>query len=88
MPFWQPFVTVMAGKQFVENTSSCSIRIITPLFYRINIKPPDSALGQPLRMVAHASKRGYPLNLRRRRGKGHIMVMEFVEVGGCGSAVE
>ena len=40
------------------------------------MKPRNSALSQPLWMVAYASKRGYPLNLRHRRGKWHTMVMD------------
>ena len=44
----------------------------------IHIKPCHSALSQPLRMAAHVLKRGDPLNIRRRRGKRHTMVMMFV----------
>jgi hypothetical protein len=37
MPFWPPFL--MAGKQFVKNTSSGRIKLTTPLFYRFTLNP-------------------------------------------------
>ncbi len=41
-------------------------------------KPNVSALGQPLRMAAHASDWGNTLNPRCRRGKRLTMVVMFV----------
>jgi hypothetical protein len=59
--------------------SSPRIKLITWLFYQI-IKPNISALGQPLRMAAHAPDWGNSLNPRRKRGKRLTMVVMFV---GC-----
>ena len=44
----------------------------------IYIKPSITALGQPLRMAAHALDWGDSLNRRRRGGKRNTMVMMFV----------
>ena len=51
MLFRQPFF--MAGKQIVENTSSCRNKLISLIY----IKPHKRVLGQPLRMAAHSLKR-------------------------------
>jgi hypothetical protein len=48
----------------------------------IRIKPRISALGQALRMAAHLSNWGDPLNLRRRGGKRVTIVTMFVR-GSC-----
>ncbi len=44
----------------------------------IHVKPHDSALGQPLQMVAHASNWGVSLNQCRRGGNRLTLVMMFV----------
>ena len=75
MQFMQLFL--MVGKCFVKNTLSCFLNYI---------KPQNIALGQSLWMVPHASNWGYQLNLRRRRGKRHTIVMMFVR--GVKSAVK
>ena len=48
----------------------------------IYMEPHDSALGQPLRMAAHALDWGDSLNRHRRGGKRSTMVMMFVG-GSC-----
>ena len=45
MPFWPPFL--MAGEQFVENTSSCGIKLIAMLFYQIKQKRAQAPLANP-----------------------------------------
>jgi hypothetical protein len=58
--------------QFVENTSSHWIKLITSLIYWFifdSYKTPCQSLSQPLRMAAHVSKQGNPYIPRRRRSK-------------------
>jgi len=58
----------MAGERLVENSSSSRIKLISLLVYCL------TALGQPLRMAAHASDWGVLLNQRRRGCKQVTMV--------------
>jgi hypothetical protein len=76
MPFQQPFL--MAGKQIVENTSSCRIKFIISVIISFYIKPRLSALGQPLWMAANTLDWGDSLNRRHRWGKRNTTVMMFV----------
>ena len=67
MPFRPPFLA--AGERFVENKMSCSIKLISLLFYWF-LYPRLRALGQPMRMAAHTSDWGNSLNRRRRGANG------------------
>ena len=78
MPFWPQFVTV--GERFVENTSSCRIKLIMLLFYQNILNPEQAPLGQLLQMAAHASDWGNSLNPCRMGGNELTMVKIFV---GC-----
>jgi hypothetical protein len=65
MPFRPPFVAQLNNYANI-------------LTIRIKLKSSVSALGQPLRMAAHASDWGNSLNQRCRGGEWNTMVMMFV----------
>ena len=70
MLFLQPFS--MAGEQFVENTSSTTIKLITRCFYRFILNP-SSPLTNPFwrGYPLQTSDRADPQKPRHRRGKRH-----------------
>jgi hypothetical protein len=68
----------MAGKRFVENTSSITIKLITQLFYQLIINPANTLSPNPF-------GRGYPRPIGRRHryhaigaANGTTMVVMFV----------